>query len=166
MTSPANIKHKKTLRILQWSHFVPSDDTWFDAFAKTWGDARGVQVIVDHINIGDLVTATTSEMSANSGHDIIELGPEAAQCTPNVLDMADINHLLYRSTGGRVDGSGAKFIVGAREGHDRYAQRHRLGWSRPNAKRPEPKFGPFLNLERETSLELATSTLARLRSTN
>jgi hypothetical protein len=38
--------------------------------------------------------------------------------------------------------------------------------SPPNAKRPKPKFGPFLNLERETSLELATSTLARLRSTN
>ena len=81
----------KTLKILQWSHFVPSYDTWFDAFAKAWGDAHGVQVIVDHINIGDLVTATTSELAADSGHDIIELGPEAAQFAPNVLDMADIN---------------------------------------------------------------------------
>ena len=27
----------KTLKILQWSHFVPSYDTWFDQFGKAWG---------------------------------------------------------------------------------------------------------------------------------
>ena len=89
----------KTLKILQWSHFVPSYDKWFDAFAKAWGEAHGVQVTVDHINIGDLVTATTSELSANSGHDIIELGPEAAQFTPNVLDMADVNQQAAKQFG-------------------------------------------------------------------
>ena len=26
------------LKILQWSHFVPSYDTWFDEFAKPRGD--------------------------------------------------------------------------------------------------------------------------------
>src|SRR5262245_39182003 len=25
------------LKILLWSHFVPSHDTWFDKFAKDWG---------------------------------------------------------------------------------------------------------------------------------
>jgi len=89
----------KTLKILQWSHFVPSYDTWFDAFAKAWGEAHGVQVVVDHINIGDLVTTTTSEMSAGSGHDLIELGPEAAQFTPNVLDMADVNQQAAKQFG-------------------------------------------------------------------
>ncbi|WP_066455323.1 ABC transporter substrate-binding protein [Castellaniella caeni] len=89
----------KTLKILQWSHFVPTYDTWFDAFAKAWGEANGVKVTVDHINIGDLVTATTSELSANSGHDIIELGPEAAQFTPNVMDMADINQEAAKQFG-------------------------------------------------------------------
>lgn len=89
----------KTLKILQWSHFVPSYDKWFDTFAKAWGDAHGIQVTVDHINIGDLVTATTSELSASSGHDIIELGPEAAQFTPNVLDMADINQQAAKQFG-------------------------------------------------------------------
>ncbi|CAM5211744.1 hypothetical protein CDEF62S_05049 [Castellaniella defragrans] len=29
----------KTLKILQWSHFVPSYDKWFDGFAKAWGEA-------------------------------------------------------------------------------------------------------------------------------
>ncbi|MGH9115885.1 MAG: hypothetical protein ACRDWW_08665, partial [Acidimicrobiales bacterium] len=30
------------LRILQWSHFVPAYDTWFDPFAKDWGTKAGV----------------------------------------------------------------------------------------------------------------------------
>src|SRR5690606_32004511 len=81
----------KTLKILQWSHFVPDYDKWFDRFAQNWGEANGVQVTVDHINIGDLVTTTTSEMSANSGHDLIELRPEAAQFMPNVLAMVVFN---------------------------------------------------------------------------
>ncbi|RTZ45727.1 carbohydrate ABC transporter substrate-binding protein [Candidimonas sp. SYP-B2681] len=89
----------KTLKILQWSHFVPAYDKWFDGFAQAWGQANGVQVIVDHINIGDLVTTTTSELSAGSGHDIIELGPEAAQFTPNVMDMADINEQAAKQFG-------------------------------------------------------------------
>ena len=38
------------LKILQWSHFVPSYDTWFDEFAKAWGDANQVKITVDHIN--------------------------------------------------------------------------------------------------------------------
>src|SRR5690606_347101 len=32
-----------TLRILQWSHFVPAYDTWFDQYAVQWGEANGVE---------------------------------------------------------------------------------------------------------------------------
>lgn len=28
----------KTMTIVQWSHFVPAYDKWFDQFAKDWGD--------------------------------------------------------------------------------------------------------------------------------
>src|SRR5204863_2001010 len=32
---------QKTLKILQWSHFVPAYDTWFDGtFCKEWGQKR------------------------------------------------------------------------------------------------------------------------------
>jgi multiple sugar transport system substrate-binding protein len=81
----------KTLKILQWSHFVPSYDKWFDAFARKWGEDHGVQVSVDHISIADLGSTTASEISAGSGHDLIELGSEAAQFEPSLIDMADIN---------------------------------------------------------------------------
>jgi multiple sugar transport system substrate-binding protein len=29
----------KTLRILQWSHFIPEYDKWIDGFAKDWVSA-------------------------------------------------------------------------------------------------------------------------------
>ena len=29
------------LRILMWSHFVPSHDEWFDRFARDWGRPSG-----------------------------------------------------------------------------------------------------------------------------
>src|SRR2546428_4687457 len=46
--APAQIKGT-SLRILQWSHFVPAYDTWFDEFVKKWGDQVGVKVRVDRI---------------------------------------------------------------------------------------------------------------------
>src|SRR5262249_29110435 len=39
----------KTLKVIQWSHFVPQFDTWFDGFAKGWGKQNGITVTVDHI---------------------------------------------------------------------------------------------------------------------
>jgi len=39
----------KTLKILQWSHFIPEYDKWIDAFAKDWGKKNGITVTVDHI---------------------------------------------------------------------------------------------------------------------
>lgn len=81
-----------SLRILQWSHFVPTYDTWFDLYAKAWGEANGVEVIVDHINLADLTTAVAAEISAGSGHDLIELvGAETGQFEPSLIDLTDIN---------------------------------------------------------------------------
>lgn len=81
-----------TLRILQWSHFVPAYDTWFDVYAQEWGAANGVNVVVDHINLADLTTAVAAEISAGSGHDLIEIvGAEAGQFEPSLLSMNDLN---------------------------------------------------------------------------
>ena len=48
---------QKTLKILQWSHFVPAYDQWFNnTFAKQWGEKHNTNVIVDNINLTDLNT--------------------------------------------------------------------------------------------------------------
>ncbi len=55
----------KTLKIMQWSHFVPGYDKWFDGvFCKQWGDKHGTHVTVDHIAIGEVnARAAASEAS-------------------------------------------------------------------------------------------------------
>ena len=46
---------QKTLRILQWSHFVPSYDKWFDKYAADWGSSHGVDVTVDHVEMSSAI---------------------------------------------------------------------------------------------------------------
>ena len=45
----ANKNLSGDLRIIQWSHFVPAYDRWFDnVYVKRWGQANDVEVHVDH----------------------------------------------------------------------------------------------------------------------
>jgi hypothetical protein len=78
------------LKILQWSHFVPSYDTWFDEFAKAWGEANDVQVTVDHVNTAEIPTALAGEISAGEGHDLIEHISSLAQYEKSMLDLTDV----------------------------------------------------------------------------
>src|SRR5437867_12534610 len=72
--APAQIKGT-TLRILQWSHFIPAYDAWFDnKFVKDWGDKNGVKVRVDHIPHLELPARMAAEFAAGAGHDIIMNG--------------------------------------------------------------------------------------------
>jgi multiple sugar transport system substrate-binding protein len=79
------------LRILQWSHFVPNHDVWFDAFARNWGEENGVTVTVDHINNAEIPAAAAAEISAGEGHDLIEFIFPPSLLEPSVLDLKDIN---------------------------------------------------------------------------
>src|SRR5689334_23108853 len=60
----------KTLTIVQWSHFVPAYDKWFDQFAKDWGEKNKIAVTVDHIPVANVAARAAAEASAGSGHDL------------------------------------------------------------------------------------------------
>ena len=68
------------LSIIQWVHFVPAYDDWFDnTWVKQWGEANDVQVKVEHINNTLLDTRAAAEVAAQSGHDLfMNLHPMAA----------------------------------------------------------------------------------------
>ncbi len=89
----------RRLKLLQWSHFVPSYDEWFDDFAKRWGEENGIDISVDHIGVAELATTLSSEISAGTGHDLIELGPEAAQFEPGLIDLNDLNEEIQQRFG-------------------------------------------------------------------
>jgi multiple sugar transport system substrate-binding protein len=79
---------KNTLKIIQWSHFVPAYDTWFDnVYTKKWGAKHDTDVLVDHINLALLPARAKAEVAARSGHDIFgHLSPQAG------LEDSVINH--------------------------------------------------------------------------
>src|SRR5213592_3260190 len=79
---------KHSLRIIQWSHFVPAYDTWFDnVYTKKWGQKHDTNVAVDHINLAQLPARAQAEVAARSGHDIFgHLSPQAG------LEDHVINH--------------------------------------------------------------------------
>jgi len=60
----------KTLTIVQWSHFVPAYDKWFDKFSQDWGTKNQIAVTVDHIPVQDVAARAAAEASAGSGHDL------------------------------------------------------------------------------------------------
>src|SRR5262247_1769473 len=55
----------KTLKILQWSHFIPEYDRWIDGFARDWGKKNGIAVTVDHIPHLELPARAAAEVSAD-----------------------------------------------------------------------------------------------------
>jgi multiple sugar transport system substrate-binding protein len=90
----------KTLKILQWSHFVPRyDKDWFDGFVKKWGESKNVQVTVDHINLAEIGARTAAEIAAGEGHDLIEWIAPPAQFEPSVLDLTDVNQEAQKRFG-------------------------------------------------------------------
>lgn len=91
------------LKILLWSHFVPSHDTWFDAFAKSWGQKVGVNVTVDHIDQAQIPTRIAAEIQAGQGHDIIQYIATLSQFEPSVNDMKDITDEAVKRWGTQLE---------------------------------------------------------------
>src|SRR3979409_1264256 len=64
-------KGKKTLKILQWNHFVPAYDKWFnETYIKEWGAKNDTEVTVDNIGVTTIPARAAAEVGANQGHDL------------------------------------------------------------------------------------------------
>ena len=96
-------RHKElagTLRIMQWSHFVPKYDTWFDnVYVKRWGEANDTEVRVDHVNLAELPSRAAAEVASRSGHDLFQfLSPPAAH-EDNVIALNDVVQQVQKKVG-------------------------------------------------------------------
>jgi len=82
---------QKTLRIMQWSHFVPGYDKWFDGvFCKEWGAKHGTKVVVDHIGVNDINTRAAAEAAAKKGHDLFLFMSPPAAYEKVLIDHTDV----------------------------------------------------------------------------
>jgi multiple sugar transport system substrate-binding protein len=82
---------QKTLKILQWKHFVPSYDEWFNrTYIKEWGEENDTQVIVDNVGIADIDKLAKAEMEAKRGHDLVLFIKPPAEWEDSVIDHHEI----------------------------------------------------------------------------
>lgn len=93
---------KGSLNLLLWSHFVPAFDTYFDKWAKQWGDKNHVDVSVDHVQTQTVVTHFSSEVAAGTGHDLVQLQADTqpAIFAPHLADLTDVRTKIGNANGG------------------------------------------------------------------
>ncbi len=95
---------QKTLKIIQWSHFVPAYDKWFDGeFCKQWGQKNDTSVIVDHISIGEVNARAAAEVAAQRGHDLFMFLSPPAAYEKQVIDHAEIYQQVEKKWGKPID---------------------------------------------------------------
>jgi multiple sugar transport system substrate-binding protein len=95
---------QKTLKIAQWSHFVPDYDKWFDnTFTKEWGQKHNTQVTVDHINITEINARAAAEVSAKKGHDLFMFLSPPAAFEQQVLDMTHVYQECEKKHGKKIE---------------------------------------------------------------
>src|SRR5947207_473823 len=100
----ANRHLKGDLKIMQWAHFVPDYDKWFDnQDIKAWGEKNDVNVSVDHINNALLPSAAASEVSAQSGHDLFQFLFPPSALEKQVLPLNDIVQEVTKKLGNMTD---------------------------------------------------------------
>ena len=82
---------KMTLKILQWNHFVPGYDKWFNnVYTKQWGEKNDTEVIVDNVGIPALNTSSAAEVAAKKGHDLFQFLSPKAVYEEDVIDHGPI----------------------------------------------------------------------------
>ena len=94
---------RKQLRILQWNHFVPGYDRWFDAWAKDWGEQHDTQVVVDHVGVPALNSTAAAEVSARRGHDLFMFLRPRPVYENDVIDHREIVEECQRRYGKPLD---------------------------------------------------------------
>ena len=92
--------NQKTLKILQWHHFIPEFDRWFnEVYVKEWGEKNNTRVIVDNVGMTSLHSRAAAEVSAQRGHDIFFFLSPPAAFEDHVIDHREIHEECERKYG-------------------------------------------------------------------
>jgi multiple sugar transport system substrate-binding protein len=94
----------KTLKILQWIHFVPGYDKWFnETYVKEWGRRNDTEVIVDNISLAGLNSRAAAEVSAQKGHDLFMFLWPKPDMEEQVIDHREIYEECEGNVGKPID---------------------------------------------------------------
>jgi multiple sugar transport system substrate-binding protein len=105
LLSPRRAKAQtKQLKIMQWKHFVPGYDQWFnETYVKEWGAKNQVEVIVENVGLGDLGGRALAEIADQSGHDLVQFVAPPAAHESQVIDHREIYEEVERRFGKVAD---------------------------------------------------------------
>jgi multiple sugar transport system substrate-binding protein len=96
---------QKTLKLLQWNHFVPGYDKWFnETYVKAWGEKNNTNVMVDNISLAGLNSRAAAEVSAQKGHDLFMFLWPPPVHEDQVIDHREIYQECDVSTASRRPG--------------------------------------------------------------
>lgn len=94
----------RTLKILQWNHFVPAFDQWFkDVYIREWGDRNDTQVIVDTVEMTSVNNLAAAEVAAKRGHDLVMFLLPPPSLEDHVIDHREIYEECERKYGKPID---------------------------------------------------------------
>src|SRR5215831_11582893 len=95
---------QKTLKICQWSHFVPAWDEWFNKkYTVEWGQKNNTAVVVDNINLTTINARAAAEAQAQKGHDLFMFLSPPAAYEKQVLDMTHVYQEVEKKHGKKID---------------------------------------------------------------
>ncbi len=93
-------KPSKTLKIAQWSHFVPAFDEWFNKqYTKEWGAKHDTEVTVDNIAATAINARGAAEVAAQKGHDLFMFLSPPATYEDQVIDHRELYEECERKYG-------------------------------------------------------------------
>ncbi len=92
-----------SIHLVQWSHFVPQYDVWFDPFLEAWGEANGVETQVDHVDIPATTATLSAAIEAGEGPTMVEVLFAPSAFVNGIQDLTDVNMQAQELFGDQVD---------------------------------------------------------------
>lgn len=87
----ANAQGRKTLKIVQWNHFVPRFDNWFlGTWVKEWGEKNDTSVTVENVGMSSLRSRALSQIEGQTGCDIFMFLSPPPLFEDHVIDHREI----------------------------------------------------------------------------
>lgn len=99
---PGGFPDGTQVHIVQWSHFVPQYDVWFDPFLEAWGEANNVDVSVDHVDIPTTTATLSAAIEAGEGPTMVEVLFAPSAFVDGIQDLTDVNMQAQEMFGDQI----------------------------------------------------------------
>ena len=94
----------KTLKIMQWIHYIPGYDKWFnESYVKEWGAKNDTEVLVSNISLAALNARADAEVMAQRGHDLFLFLWPRPDLEQHIIDHKDVYDECINAQGKPID---------------------------------------------------------------